>query len=113
MAKDIENLPEPMHEVWTKRKSRVVHKQLYIDCCAMFQPLKRILNLSTGKCGHCEEEDTVAYLIACPGRPRKRRANFTHRIAWRTGVLRKPLEVLGYLTREEESIFRLFGLEGN
>ena len=95
-------LPENMKERWTSRKASVLLNQLYTGCCAIFQPLRQILQLGSGQCRHCTSEDTVDHFFKCPGRTSRRRAHFVERQGWRSRILEKPFQVLGYLLGEED-----------
>lgn len=113
-AEDIEELPENMQGKWSGRKTRIVLNQLYTGFCTMLQPMRGLMKLGTGKCRHCNKDDTVAHFFTCIARARSRRAYFRARIDWRSRILEKPLQILGYLVGEgQPELKRFLGLRRN
>ena len=84
--------------------AEVLLNQMYTGTCALFAPLARIIGHGDGKCPHCDREQTVRHFFGCPGRANNRRRTFKDRIPWQRRILRAPLEVLEYLSKEKESL---------
>ena len=69
-----------------------------------FTSLCRIIRGKIEKYTHCHKPETVQHFYSYIGRMGARTEMFRNRMNWRSRILKQPLEVLEYLTRERVTL---------